>query len=90
MAKLAKPLPKKEKVTVSIDAALIKMIDDFVEESGNLSRSAVFEQAIHLWKQEIRDAYDLKYYSENADIEKKENESWKAVSSEAAKYIWKE
>jgi len=89
MATLTKASSKKEKVTVSIDANLLQMIDTFVEASEDeISRSAVFEHALHLWKQAVRDAYDLQYYSENEEQLQQDNDSWSAISTEAAKHIW--
>lgn len=78
----------KEKVTISVDKDLLQMVDSFVEESkdSGMSRSAVFEQALHLWKQALRDRYDAAYYAENAEALK--DDTWKAITTEAAKHIW--
>jgi metal-responsive CopG/Arc/MetJ family transcriptional regulator len=80
---------KKEKVTVSLDADLLRLVDTFVEEvrEAGISRSSVVEQALHLWKQELRDNFDAQYYAEN----KKglADESWKTITTEAAGYIWR-
>jgi hypothetical protein len=82
---------KKEKVTVSVDAELLRVVDAFVEASTTvgLSRSAIFEQALHLWRQETRDNFDAKYYVENAEAQQADNASWSAVTTEAAKHTWK-
>lgn len=84
--------PKKEKVSISIDANLLQMVDAFVAQSKDtsISRSYVFELALRLWRQEQRDLFDEKYYSENADRLKADNQSWTAVTTEAAKHIWKD
>ncbi|RTL45765.1 MAG: hypothetical protein EKK48_00020 [Candidatus Melainabacteria bacterium] len=80
----------KEKVTVSIDPELLKIVDNFVQNSteGGVSRSSVFEQALQLWKQELRDAFDEHYYSQHADALK--DPSWTAITTEAARAIWRE
>lgn len=78
----------KQKVTISVDQDLLQMVDSFVDESkeSGLSRSAVFEQALHLWKQALRDQFDAAYYTENAEALK--DDTWKEITTEAAKHIW--
>jgi metal-responsive CopG/Arc/MetJ family transcriptional regulator len=84
-------LQKKEKVTISVDAELLQTVDAHVEESkGGLSRSSVIEQALHLWKQAMRDQFDAKYYAENTETLQADGTSWSAITSAAAKHIWKE
>ncbi len=84
--------PKKEKVTISVDAELLHTVDAHVEESKNagLSRSSVIEQALHLWKQQLRDQFDANYYAKNAESLKEDGDSWSAITTEAAKHTWKE
>lgn len=85
-------IPKKEKVTISVDSELLQLVDAFVEETktAGMSRSYIFEQGLHLWKQEMRDQFDEKYYAENADMLKVDNESWSVITTEAAKHTWKD
>ena len=80
--------PAKEKVTISVDADLLHMVDAFVEETKDTgaSRSSVIEQALHLWKQALRDSFDSEYYSQNAEALK--DDSWKEITTAAAKHIW--
>jgi hypothetical protein len=83
---------KKEKVTISVDAELLHAVDAYVEDfkTAGLSRSSIIEQALHLWKQQVRDQFDAKYYAENAEALRKDGESWSAVTTEAAKHTWKD
>lgn len=83
--------PKKEKVTVSVDAGLLSVVDSFVEKSkiSGISRSSVFEYGLHLWKQEMRDQFDSKYYAENSEVLDKETQLWADVNAEAIKAVWK-
>ena len=83
---------KKEKVTISVDAELLCLVDAFVEDSklAGTSRSSVIEEALHLWKQEMRDRFDAKYYAENSEMLVAEGASWSEITTEAAKYTWKE
>jgi|GEM_PF-3093653 len=81
---------KKEKVTVSVDSNLLEMVDSFVSGSkkSGISRSSVIEQALHLWKQQMRDTYDAQYYEENREV--LADSAWTAITTEAAKSLWKE
>ena len=92
MSKLALVRLKKEKVSISIDASLLQMVDAFVEESKDvrISRSSVFDQALRLWRQEQRNLFDEKYYCENSRTLKADNKSWTAITTEAAKHTWQE
>jgi metal-responsive CopG/Arc/MetJ family transcriptional regulator len=92
MSTLARGAQKKEKVTISVDADLLHTVDAHVKESKDaaLSRSSVIEQALHLWKQQLRDQFDAKYYAENAEALKEDADAWSAITSVAAKYTWKE
>jgi hypothetical protein len=89
---LATGAQRKEKVTISVDAQLLHTVDAHVQESkiAGLSRSSVIEQALYLWKQALRDQFDAKYYTENSEVLKKDGESWSAITTEAAKFTWKD
>ena len=82
--------PAKEKITVSVDADILKIVDSFVQNSkeGSVSRSSVFEQALRLWTQELRDNFDEHYYAQNAPALR--DPSWTALTTEAAKLTWRE
>ncbi len=82
----AKP---KEKITVSVDAELLSMVDSYVEVSrhSGVSRSAVFEQSLRLWRQSLRDQFDERYYLQNQEA--LTQSAWTALSSEAAQHVWK-
>lgn len=80
----------KQKITVSVDAELLHIVDSYVQNSDEscLSRSSIFEQALNLWKQSMRDKYDEHYFSRNtADLK---DEAWSAIMTESAKRLWDE
>ncbi len=83
---------KKEKVTVSVDAHLLRAIDAYVKEAKQpgISRSSVFEEALQLWKQESRDRFDALYYAGQAGTLRSDKDSWSWVTTEAARHIWKD
>lgn len=80
----------KEKVTIYIDPEILKLVDNFVENSTEvrISRSSVFEQALQLWRQQTRDPFDEHYYSQHADA--LNDASWTEITTEAARKIWRE
>ena len=82
---------KKEKVTVSVDAQLLNIVDSYVEEvkEAGVSRSSIVEHALGLWKQEMRNEFDAAYYSSQSAALKADNESWSRVTTEAAKRTFK-
>lgn len=82
---------KKEKVTISVDAHLLQVVDTYVAEvkEPGISRSSVVEHALNLWKQEMRDQFDAVYYSSRAQALKEDNESWARITTEAAKRTFK-
>lgn len=71
-----------------MDAELLHIVDTFVQSSteSGVSRSSVFEQALYLWKQAMRDEYDENYYKRyGAEVK---DEAWTAIATESAKGIW--
>lgn len=83
---------KKEKVTISVDAELLSVVDKFVELTNRkgTTRSAIIEQALHLWKQQMRDQFDQDYYSKNSKVLAADNESWSKITTASAKILWTE
>jgi metal-responsive CopG/Arc/MetJ family transcriptional regulator len=79
----------RQKVTVSVNASLLGTIDEYVAKSG-ANRSAIFDQALLMWCQFQQEQADIAYYSNLSPADKKANESWTRITTEAAKYIWSE
>ena len=62
----------KVKVTASLDAELVRAIDEFLKESGDRSRSQLIEDALRKWqkeqkRQEIESQIE-EYYLSLSDI----------------------
>jgi hypothetical protein len=84
------PSSKKEKVTISLDADLLYLVDTFVEKTkdAGISRSSVVEEGLRLWKQAVRESYDAIYYAANS--KSLDDPAWTAITTEAAKHLWAE
>ncbi len=78
----------REKVTISINAPLLHAIDEHVRSTG-VNRSAVFEQALLVWYRWQQEQADIAYYTSLTDKDKAANAAWTKITTEAAKYIWK-
>ncbi len=81
-------LENREKVTISINASLLKAIDEHVRRTG-INRSAVFEQALLVWYRWQQEQADIAYYTSLTDKDKAANAAWTKITTEAAKHIWK-
>lgn len=78
----------KHKVTISVSKPLINAVNDYADKSGN-NTSSVVEEALLMWCKWQQEQVDFAYYSSLTDADKAADESWKKVTTEAAKHIWK-
>lgn len=79
------PQSKSARVTVSLDAGLLHVIDTYARKS-EVPRSAIFEDALRLWYESVQEESDREFYSKEA--EDPSVPSWSKVSSKAARYVW--
>jgi Arc/MetJ-type ribon-helix-helix transcriptional regulator len=81
---------KSRKVTVSVRADLVNLVDTYVEDhkKENLNRSAIVEEALLLWKQQMQEHEDELYFKRNANKLNADARSWMPIATEAAKLIW--
>ncbi len=78
-----------KKVTVSIDAGLLALVDKYVERHSQITRSAVFEEALHGWYRQQLDQADRDYYLSLTPEEKASDQSWNEIMTSTAEQIWK-
>jgi len=82
----------KEKVTVSIDPALVAAVDQEVRSHHAGSRSAVVEEALRLWEMEQqRRAIEKgveEYYHSRTRKEAREDLAWSRFSGRQAGSLW--
>ena len=84
----------KVKVTASIDAELVKNIDEFLKESKDRSRSQLIEDVLRKWqkeqkRQEIESQIE-KYYLSLSKKEREEDRNWREIATQSAHHLWEE
>jgi metal-responsive CopG/Arc/MetJ family transcriptional regulator len=84
----------KVKVTASLDAELVKAIDEFLKESGDRSRSQLIEDALRKWqkgqKREEIESQIEEYYLSLSDKEREEDRNWREIATQSAHHLWDE
>ena len=82
----------KTRVTLSLNSMLISAVDSLVKKSALSSRSAIIEQALQKWYNDLcrteLNRQTEEYYCSLSHKEKEENEQWSQMSSEQAKHLW--
>jgi metal-responsive CopG/Arc/MetJ family transcriptional regulator len=88
------PSSGKVKVTTSLDADLVKAIDEFLKASKARSRSQLIEDVLRKWhreqkKREIESQVE-EYYLSLSDKERKEDRQWTKTAAPSAHRLWEE
>ena len=85
---------KKVKVTASLDAQLVKNLDEFLKESKSRSRSQLIEDVLSKWQIEQKrrqlESQVEEYYLSLSDEEQKEDRQWSQIAAESARHLWEE
>ena len=84
----------KVKVTASLDAELVKAIDEFLKKSRDRSRSQLIEDVLRKWqkeqkRQEIESQIE-KYYLSLSKKEREEDRTWGEIATQSANALWEE
>ena len=84
----------KVKVTASLDAELVKDIDEFLKESSDRSRSQLIEDALRKWQQEQKrqeiESQVEEYYLSLSKKERNEDRNWGEIATQSAGHLWEE
>jgi len=85
---------QKIKVTTSLDAGLVKNIDEYLKLSKARSRSQLIENILRNWHMAIKkrelESQIEEYYLSSSKDEIKENREWNKIAAESAKSFWGE
>ena len=73
------------KVSVSVDAGLLAVIDEFVAARDGVDRSGVFDEALRLWYARVQDEAMAAQFADSDDVDPAEWRSWRAIRDEAAR-----
>jgi metal-responsive CopG/Arc/MetJ family transcriptional regulator len=84
----------KVKVTATLDADLVKAIDDFLSTSQAQSRSQFIEKILAQWHRNLKKRELEKqvedYYLSMSDEEKREDREWDKISSDSSVHLWED
>jgi metal-responsive CopG/Arc/MetJ family transcriptional regulator len=79
--------PRRAKVSVTVDPALLKAVDRFVQEHPDSDRSSVFDAALLLWygEQQEKEIAEQHQAPQSA-AEQDEHRFWRRIQSAAIDY----
>ena len=84
----------KVKVTASLNAQLVKDLDEFLKESKSRSRSQLIEDVLSKWQIEQKklklESQIEKYYLSLTDEERKEDRQWSETAAKSARHLWED
>jgi metal-responsive CopG/Arc/MetJ family transcriptional regulator len=84
----------KVKVTASLDAELVKAIDEFLKESKDRSRSQLIEDILRKWQKEQKrqelESQIEEYYLSLSNEEREEERHWSEIAAKSAHHLWEE
>ena len=84
----------KVRVTASLDAELVKSIDEFLKESVDRSRSQLIEDTLRKWQEEQKrqeiERQIEEYYLSLSDKEHEEDRNWHEIATQSAHHLWEE
>ena len=84
----------KVKVTASLDAELVKAIDEFLKKFKDRSRSKLIEDVLRKWqkeqkKQELESQIE-EYYLSLSNEEREEDRHWCEIATQSSHHLWEE
>lgn len=84
----------KVKVTASLDAELVKSIDEFLKEFKTRSRSQFIEDILRKWHKEQKkrklESQIEEYYLSLSNEEREEDRQWSEIAAQSAHHLWEE
>ncbi len=85
---------RKVKVTASLDADIVKAMDEYIKKFKLRSRSQLIENALRAWQKEAKKRMLEKqveaYYSAISDEEREEDRQWCETAAQSATRVWEE
>jgi metal-responsive CopG/Arc/MetJ family transcriptional regulator len=84
----------KVKVTTSLDAELVKAIDESLKALKARSRSQLIEDILRTWHKEQRkrelERQIEEYYLSLSNEEREEERQWDEIAAKSAHHLWKD
>jgi hypothetical protein len=80
---MARP-PRREKVSVTIDPALLQAVDLYVQRHKDLDRSKVMDAALGQWYAARQDEAMIEQFAEPSTENQAEQQAWRRIRRAAA------
>jgi metal-responsive CopG/Arc/MetJ family transcriptional regulator len=77
------------KVTLSLPAELLALVDRYVAEHQDSTRSSICARALRLWLRQVEEEEIERYYATLTDEERAESEAWNDAAAYSAALSWK-
>lgn len=79
---------RRGKISVSVDPALLHEVDTFIQGHPDLTRSAVIDQALRLWRRQQREEALIRQYTTPLTADQEEEQTaWNAFHRAAAERV---
>lgn len=79
---------RRGKISVSVDPALLQEVDAFIRQHPRITRSAVIDQALRLWRlRRLEEALLLQYSTPLTPAQQEEQATWDAIHRAAAQRV---
>jgi metal-responsive CopG/Arc/MetJ family transcriptional regulator len=76
------------KVTLTLPAELLAVVDDYVASHSDVTRSGVCAEALRGWLQARQEAEIAQYYRALSDEERAEDAAWASLAGQSAGRLW--
>lgn len=77
-----------EKVTLTLPADLLAVVDEYVTAHAGTTRSGVCAEALHRWLRDHQEAEIAAYYQTMSEEERAEDAAWVSLSAWSAGRLW--
>lgn len=72
------------KVTLTLPAELLSVVDRFVSEHPGMTRSGVCAEALRIWLRAKQEAEIEQYYASMSAEERAEDQAWASLAAQSA------
>ncbi|HUF84281.1 MAG TPA: hypothetical protein VMQ81_06775 [Acidimicrobiia bacterium] len=83
---------RRAKLSATVEAGLLEQVDRFVAERPGTTRSAVIDEALHLWAARERERAMEEQYADPTPLSEEdqaEREAWRRIQRAAAERIFR-
>ena len=80
---------RRAKVSITVDPALLKAVDLYVQRHADMDRSKVMESALQSWYKVRQDKAMIEQFSDPSPTDERELHDWQHVRQAAARRVLK-